>query len=71
MDPPRAGLDNTTVNKLLDSDVKKIVYVSCNPITFARDCKILIDAGYKIKKLTLVDQFIYSDHIEVVAYLEK
>ena len=52
-------------------DVKKIIMVSCNPITFARDCKILLDAGYKIQKLVLVDQFTYSDHIEIVAYLEK
>ena len=70
MDPARAGAKAQT-EQLANSDVKKIIMVSCNSITFARDCKILLDAGYKIQKLVLVDQFTYSDHIEIVAYLEK
>ena len=45
--------------------------VSCNPITFARDCRILSDAGYHLKWVQPVDQFIYSEHLEVVALLVR
>ena len=70
LDPARAGA-KAQCEELSKSNVKSIVMVSCNPITFARDCRILIDGGYKIEKITPVDQFIYSEHIEVVAYLSK
>ena len=70
LDPARAGA-KAQCEELAKSNVKKIVMVSCNPITFARDCRILIDADYKIEKIIPVDQFIYSEHIEVVAYLTK
>ena len=70
LDPARAGA-KAQCEELAKSNVKRIVMVSCNPITFARDCRILTDAGYKIEKIIPVDQFIYSEHIEVVAYLNK
>ena len=70
LDPARAGAKAQT-EELAQSNVKRIVMVSCNPITFARDCRILIDAGYKIEKIIPIDQFIYSEHVEVVAYLTK
>lgn len=69
-DPPRAGA-KAQVKELclmaVDKRVQKIVGVSCNPETFARDAKMLVDAGYKLKKITMVDQFVYSDHSEIVA----
>lgn len=68
VDPPRAGLDNTTVNKLLDSDVKKIVYVSCNPITLARDINVLKNK-YNIGEMTLFDMFPNTKHVESVVVL--
>ena len=70
LDPARAGAKAQT-EELAQSNVKRIVMVSCNPITFARDCRILIDVGYKIEKIIPVDQFIYSEHVEVIAYLTK
>ena len=69
-DPPRAGaIKQVRCLGALATDDKprKIIGVSCNLNTFARDAKILIEAGYVLKKLTVVDQFVYSAHSEVVA----
>ena len=68
VDPPRAGLDSTTVNKLLESNVDRIVYVSCNPITLARDIKLLSDK-YDVKDMTLFDMFPNTKHVESVIKL--
>lgn len=65
VDPPRAGLDSVTINKLLDGNVKKIVYVSCNPITLARDIKLLKDK-YLLEDITLFDMFPNTKHVECV-----
>lgn len=65
LDPPRAGA-REQVEQLAASTVPKIVYVSCNPQTFARDAGVLQDAGYALSSLTIVDQFIWSAHTEVV-----
>ena len=70
LDPARAGA-KTQCEKLALSEVPKIVMVSCNPVTFARDCRVLTDAGYYLKWVQPVDQFIYSEHLEVVALLER
>ena len=69
-DPPRAGAkEQVTAITALDSNQKpqKIIAVSCNPHSFVRDANILIDGGYCLKKITIVDQFIYSPHSELVA----
>lgn len=69
-DPPRAGA-NAIVKELANIEktkkVKKIIAVSCNPHSFVKDAKILIDAGYNLTNVTLVDQFVYSKHMELVA----
>jgi len=69
-DPPRAGALET-VRELSKIEPQKrpekIVAVSCFPLTFARDAKVLIDAGYVLKSITLLDQFVYSNHSELVA----
>jgi len=66
IDPPRAGA-KTQVRELAKSKVKTIIHVSCNPNSFVRDAKTLIDAEYKIKNLRFVDQFIWSTHSELIA----
>lgn len=70
MDPPRAGAIEQC-RELVKSDVKKIIYVSCNPQTFARDRDILLRGGYKITELVPVDQFVGSAHWELFSVFEK
>jgi 23S rRNA (uracil1939-C5)-methyltransferase len=69
-DPPRQGAQAQS-HALAASGVPVIVAVSCNPATFARDMRILIDGGYRLTSVTPVDQFRYSAHVEIVARLEK
>jgi 23S rRNA (uracil1939-C5)-methyltransferase len=69
-DPPRQGADAQS-RALAASRVPLIVAVSCNPGTFARDIRHLIDGGYRLTAVTPVDQFRYTEHVEIVARLEK
>jgi 23S rRNA (uracil1939-C5)-methyltransferase len=69
-DPPRAGAA-TQAAALAASGVKTIAAVSCNPATLARDARILIDGGFKLERVTPIDQFLYSPHIEAVAILRR
>jgi 23S rRNA (uracil1939-C5)-methyltransferase len=66
LDPPRAGAA-AQVAELAKSGLRRIVYVSCNADSFARDARALMGAGYKIGNVTPVDQFLWSEHIELVA----
>lgn len=68
-DPPRVGMHPEVVQTLLKSGAKKIVYVSCNPATQARDIQLLSDR-YDVKKLRPVDMFPHTHHVETVALLE-
>jgi 23S rRNA (uracil1939-C5)-methyltransferase len=65
-DPPRAGA-RSQADRLARSTVPKVVAVSCDPATFARDARILVDGGYRLVEATPIDQFIWSPHLEVVA----
>jgi 23S rRNA (uracil1939-C5)-methyltransferase len=65
-DPPRQGAE-AQARELAKSRVPVVVAVSCNPATFARDARILIEGGYRLGQVTPVDQFRYSAHVEVVA----
>jgi 23S rRNA (uracil1939-C5)-methyltransferase len=69
-DPPRRGAD-AQARSLAASKVQVIVGVSCNPATFARDAKILVAGGYRMARVTPVDQFRYSAHVELVARFER
>lgn len=68
VDPPRSGLDKRTKDILLKIKANKIVYVSCNPLTLARDIKEL-DTGYMLEDITLVDMFPNTHHVECVSVL--
>ena len=70
LDPPRAGA-KAQVEQIAQTRVPKIIMVSCNPQTAARDSKILIDSGRKIRSLTPIDQFKWSNHIELVIVFEE
>jgi 23S rRNA (uracil1939-C5)-methyltransferase len=66
IDPPRAGAE-AQVAQLISAKVPRIAYVSCSPVTFARDAAAMVAAGYKISQLRVVDQFRWSSHVELVA----
>ena len=69
-DPPRQGAD-ALARELANSKVPLVVAVSCNPATFARDARLLVDGGYRLDAVTPVDQFRHSAHVEIVARLER
>ena len=70
VDPARAGLSNLGIKNILEIDPKKIVYVSCNPVTLARDLKELF-SDYKLKDICLFDMFPWTYHCEVLTVLER
>jgi 23S rRNA (uracil1939-C5)-methyltransferase len=69
-DPPRQGAE-AQARALAACAAPAIVAVSCNPATFARDARILLDGGYELMRVTPVDQFLYSTHVEVVARFQR
>jgi 23S rRNA (uracil1939-C5)-methyltransferase len=69
-DPPRQGAEGQA-RTLADSTVPVVVAVSCNPATFARDVRLLVDGGYRLAVVTPIDQFRYSAHVEIVARLVR
>jgi len=71
VDPPRAGMHPDMTNYLFKFKAKKIVYVSCNPTTQARDAKVLAEKGYEIKSAVMVDMFPHTPHIETVMLFSK
>ena len=71
LDPPRAGIAPKTLKKVIELEAKKIVYISCNPSTQARDASTLSDVGFKLEKYSLVDQFPHTGHIESIAKFKK
>ncbi|MER2115612.1 MAG: 23S rRNA (uracil(1939)-C(5))-methyltransferase RlmD [Solibacillus isronensis] len=70
VDPPRKGCDEALLNTIIEQKPKRVVYVSCNPATLARDLRILEDGGYKTKEVQPVDMFPHTTHCEAVAWLE-
>jgi len=70
LDPPRAGALEQT-QQIAQTRAATVVYVSCNPVTFARDARVLIDAGFRLETVTPVDQFLWSAHVELVAVFRR
>ena len=71
MDPPRAGSDMPFLKSLLTLGPKRVVYVSCNPETLARDLAVLCAGGYKVETAVPVDMFPCTEHIECVCALSR
>lgn len=69
VDPPRKGCDQKLLDTIISISPKKVVYVSCDPATLARDLKYLCERGYELKKVRPVDQFGHSVHVETVALI--
>jgi 23S rRNA (uracil1939-C5)-methyltransferase len=71
VDPPRAGLSQKVVRRILEAAPKRIVYVSCNPTTLAPNAAQMSEGGYRLVKVRPVDMFPQTPHIECVALLER
>jgi 23S rRNA (uracil1939-C5)-methyltransferase len=71
VDPPRAGLSQKVVRRILEAEARRIVYVSCNPTTLAPNARQMADAGYALTRVLPVDMFPQTPHIECVALLES
>jgi 23S rRNA (uracil1939-C5)-methyltransferase len=71
IDPPRAGLSQKMIRRVVECEARKIVYVSCNPTTLAPNAAQLVEAGYRLTRVRPVDMFPQTPHIECVALLER
>lgn len=71
VDPPRKGCDEKCLQTILEVEPKRIVYVSCDPATMARDCRVLADGGYQLMSVQPVDQFSHSVHVETVVLMSR
>lgn len=71
IDPPRSGLDKESINTLINSPIERIVYISCDPGTLARDLRLLVDGSFEIIDIQPLDMFPHTQHIECVTTLEK
>lgn len=70
-DPPRKGCDKVFIDTIIAMQIKKVVYISCDPATLARDAKILVENGYVVKYVQPVDLFPNTNHVENIMILEK
>jgi len=71
IDPPRSGLYPSVIDAILDSAAKRVVYVSCDPATLARDLRLFVDGGLAIREVQPVDMFPHTQHIENVTVLDR
>lgn len=71
VDPPRKGCEKKVLEAIVKLNPEKVVYVSCNPTTMARDAKYLVDNGYKIEEVQPVDMFPHTAHVEICCLLSK
>jgi 23S rRNA (uracil1939-C5)-methyltransferase len=70
LDPPRAGAREQVV-QIAASEASRVVYVSCNPVSWSRDARVLVDAGFRLEKLRPVGQFRWSTHVELTSYFTR
>lgn len=71
VDPPRSGLDRGLIDAIVEANPEKIVYVSCNPSTLARDLGYLVEEGYKVMEVQPVDMFPHTSHVETVVLMSR
>jgi tRNA/tmRNA/rRNA uracil-C5-methylase (TrmA/RlmC/RlmD family) len=71
LDPPRDGIHPKALTKIINYGVDKMVYVSCKPTSLARDLEVFIEAGYEVDRISLVDMFPHTVHVETVVSLVR
>ena len=70
-DPPRNVLEKSVIEAVANKKIKNIIYISCEPSRFARDLNMFIEKGYKLKKITAVDMFPNTHHVETVVLMSR
>jgi 23S rRNA (uracil1939-C5)-methyltransferase len=70
IDPPRSGA-RLQAEQIARAPIRRLAYVSCDPASFARDVKVLVEHGFTLTRITPVDQFRWSPHVEVVGAMER
>ena len=71
LDPPREGINPKAIEKIIDFDPEKFLYISCNPVTLVRDLGVFSDRGYNIEEIEIVDQFPKTSHVESVVLMSR
>ena len=71
LDPPRDGIHPKALQKILDYQVDRMIYISCKPTSLARDLEVILDAGYRMERVVAIDQFPSTGHVETVCLLSK
>ncbi|NLI90367.1 MAG: 23S rRNA (uracil(1939)-C(5))-methyltransferase RlmD [Epulopiscium sp.] len=71
IDPPREGIHPKAINKIIDFGAPEMVYVSCQPVSLVRDLQVMMEAGYRVKKVQCVDMFVHTNHVECVVLIER
>lgn len=71
LDPPREGINPKAIEKIIDFDPEKFLYISCNPVTLVRDLGVFGDRGYSIEEIEIVDQFPKTSHAECISLISK
>lgn len=71
IDPPRDGIHPKAINKIIDFNPQRFIYVSCNPVTLVRDLKVFNNRGYRVEKMKLMDMFPRTPHVEAVCLIER
>jgi 23S rRNA (uracil1939-C5)-methyltransferase len=69
VDPPRTGLNKEIIDSLIQKKPKDIIYISCNPVSLARDLESLVNSGYQYKEMHIIDQFAQTYHVETIICL--
>ena len=70
IDPPRAGAEAQT-REIALSNLRRVAFVACDPVNFAKDARVLADGGFVLQRLRVVDQFRWSPHVETVAEIRR
>lgn len=71
LDPPRKGADEVFLRSIIKSDAERVLYISCDPGTLARDCKLLVSGGYAVQQVQPVDMFGQMSHVETIVLLQR
>ena len=71
LDPPRAGMERPALDAIVKASPSRIVYISCDPATLARDIKVFLASGYHLSRFVTIDQFCQTSHVECVTLLQR